>query len=60
MIDQTLSSIASINSGLTLLYWHVGTQIRIEILQDERAEYGQKIVAAMTRQLTQDYSKGFY
>jgi len=31
-----------------------------EILQDKRAEYGQKIVAAMTRQLTQDYSKGFY
>ena len=59
MIDQTRRSIAStVNSELSLLYWHVGSRIRTELLQDERAEYGQKIVATVSRQLTKDYGKG--
>jgi len=48
-----------VNAGLTLLYWHVGSRIRKEILQDERAEYGKKIVATVSRQLATDYGKGF-
>lgn len=60
MIDQTHQSLAStVNAGLTLLYWHVGARIRKEILRDERAEYGKKIVATLWRQLTADYGKGF-
>ncbi len=60
IIDQTRRSIAStVNAGLTLLYWHVGSRIRKEILKDERAEYGKKIVATLWRQLTADYGKGF-
>jgi len=60
MIDQTRQSIAfTVNAGLTMLYWHVGNRIRKEILNNERAEYGQKIVAALARQLTRDYGKGF-
>jgi DUF1016 N-terminal domain len=60
MIDQARSSIAStINSTLTVLYWHIGSRIRGEILKDERAEYGKKIVATVSRQLTRDYGKGF-
>ena len=60
MIDQTRKSIAStVNAELTLLYWHVGTRIRKELLQNERAEYGQSIVATVSRQLTTDYGKGF-
>lgn len=60
IIEQTRTSIAStVNTGLTLLYWHVGSRIRKEILQDGRAEYGQKIVATLWRQLTDDYGKGF-
>ena len=60
MIDQTRKSIAStVNSGLTQLYWHVGSRIRKEILQGERAEYGKKIVATVSRQLATDYGKGF-
>ena len=60
MIDETRKSIAStINAGLTMLYWRVGKRINKEILQDERAEYGQKIVATVSRQLTIEYGKGF-
>ncbi|NGX37012.1 MAG: hypothetical protein K1000chlam2_00161 [Chlamydiae bacterium] len=60
MIDEARSSIAStINSTLTMLYWHVGTRIQKEILKGERAEYGRSIVATVSRQLTNDYGKGF-
>lgn len=60
MIDQTRRSIAStVNVGLTVLYWQVGSRIRKELLQDERAGYGQKIVATVSRQLTAEYGKGF-
>lgn len=60
MIDQTRSSIATtVNAGLTMLYWKIGDRIRTEILKDQRAEYGKKIVATVSRQLTLEYGKGF-
>jgi len=60
MIDQTKEAIAAtVNAGLTMLYWHVGSRIRSEILKNERAEYGGQIVATVSRQLTGEYGKGF-
>lgn len=60
MIDHTREVVAStVNSSLTLLYWQIGSRIRNEILENERAEYGQRIVATVSRQLTQNYGKGF-
>lgn len=60
MIDQTRESIAStVNSKLTLLYWHVGNRVRKEILKEERAEYGRSIVVSVARQLMFHYGKGF-
>jgi len=60
MIDQARSSIATtVNSTLTLLYWHVGNRMHKEILNEERAEYGRTIVATVSRQLTTQYGKGF-
>lgn len=60
MIDQARESIAStVNTRLAMLYWHVGSRVRKEILKDERAEYGRTIVASVARQLTLQYGKGF-
>lgn len=60
LIDQTRESVAStVNISLTLLYWQVGFRIRTELLQNERAEYGQKIVVAVSRQLVLEYGNGF-
>lgn len=50
---------ATVNSALTLLYWHIGQRIRSEVLQGERATYGGKVVAALARQLEADYGRGF-
>lgn len=60
MIDETRNHVATaVNAGLTMLYWRVGTRIRTEILNDERAEYGEQIVASLSQQLTVDYGRGF-
>lgn len=60
MIEKTRQSVASaVNAGLTLLYWHVGNRIRMEILQEERAGYGKEIVVTLSRQLVIDYGNGF-
>lgn len=60
LIDQTRESIATtVNSRLTMLYWHIGSRIRSEILNNERAEYGGQIVATVSRQLAGEYGKGF-
>ncbi len=60
IIDQTRESIAStVNSKLTILYWHVGNRIRKEILKEERAEYGKSIVTSVARQLITAYGRSF-
>ncbi len=60
LIDQARSSIATtVNSTLTLLYWHVGTRIHGEFLKKERAEYGKSIVASVSQQLVLEYGNGF-
>lgn len=60
MIDRTKESIAAaVNSKIAILYWHIGNRVRKEILNGQRAEYGQEIVAAVSRQLSGEYGKGF-
>jgi len=60
MIEETRRSVAStVNAGLALLYWHIGNRVRKEILNDQRAEYGQAIVSTVSRQLMVNYGKGF-
>jgi len=60
MIEETRQGVAvTINAALSLLYWRVGKRINDEILQGERAEYGEAIVSTLSRQLEADYGRGF-
>lgn len=60
VIDQARMFIAStVNASLTKSYWQVGSRIRKEILQGERAEYGREIVVSLSRQLVIDYGNSF-
>lgn len=60
LIEQSRQQLAStVNSALTLLYWHVGQRIRTEVLQGQRAGYGEHIVSALARQLEAGYGRGF-
>jgi hypothetical protein len=49
----------AVNSALVGLYWHIGKRIREDVLEERRAEYGQQIVYALSRQLTEEYGRGF-
>jgi hypothetical protein len=49
----------ALNAGQTPLYWHIGRRIHTELLAGERAAYGAQIVATASRQLVQEYGRGF-
>lgn len=60
LVTEARSAVAvTINAGLTLLYWRVGRRIRREVLGNERAEYGEKIVHALSAQLKSEFGEGF-
>jgi len=60
LIDETRSAVAqTVNAGLTMLYWNIGKKVNDDILKNERADYGKQIVATLSRQLTEEYGKGF-
>lgn len=61
IIDHARKRVAStVNSELTLMYWHVGERINRDILKYHRAEYGKRVVSIVARQLQEEYgNKGF-
>jgi len=60
MIDRSRESVASVvNSTLAMLYWHVGSRVQAEALNNERAGYGHQIVATVSRQLAAEYGNAF-
>src|SRR6187402_322919 len=60
LIEQSRKQVASIvNSEITILYWMVGKVIREKILQDQRAEYGDRIVINLSQKLTERYGRGW-
>ena len=49
----------TVNAGLTILYWQIGSRIRQDILKEKRADYGKEIVVTLSRQLAGDYGNNF-
>ncbi len=48
-----------VNSALVLLYWRVGQRIRKDVLKEERAEYGERIVSTLSTQLVIEFGLSF-
>jgi predicted nuclease of restriction endonuclease-like (RecB) superfamily len=60
LIEKSKQNVAiAVNAEISLLYWTVGNRINNEILQNERAQYGKQIVAALSNQLETEYGKGW-
>jgi predicted nuclease of restriction endonuclease-like (RecB) superfamily len=60
MICEARGDVArQVNSTLVMLYWRVGGRVGSEILGGERAEYGERIVATLSQQLTADFGRGW-
>jgi predicted nuclease of restriction endonuclease-like (RecB) superfamily len=49
----------AVNTGLVALYWNIGRRIRQDVLKEERAGYGERIVSTLGRQLSREYGPGF-
>lgn len=49
----------AVNVELVLLYWHIGGRIHRDILGEQRATYGRKIVSTLSRELVAEYGSGY-
>ncbi len=49
----------AIDGRLALLYWEIGSRIRLDILREKRAGYGEQIVATLSRQLEREFGSGY-
>ncbi|WP_332449995.1 DUF1016 N-terminal domain-containing protein [Methanoculleus sp.] len=45
----------AINVELVLLYWHIGDRIGRDILKEERAPYGKRIISTLSKKLIAEY-----
>jgi len=60
LIEQTRRTIyAQASSATILLYWKIGRRVNDDVLKNKRADYGKKIVSALTTQLTEKYGRSF-
>jgi len=57
--DAHRQTAAAVNVALTALYWRIGNRILRELLGNERATYGEQIVATLSRQLVAAFGRGF-
>jgi len=60
LIEQAREQTArAVNSALVELYWRIGKRIREDVLHEQRADYGEQIVATLSHQLAAEYGRGF-
>jgi len=60
LISEARSSVVKqVNQTLTMTYWQIGKRISIEILDSRRAEYGKQVLRQLSRQLSDEFGKGF-
>jgi hypothetical protein len=49
----------AINIEMVLMYWNIGEAIKIDILGNEKAEYGKAVLEELGKHLTLQYGRGF-
>jgi len=60
IIEQArLKTAVFLNAETTLLYWAIGHFINHSLKENNRTEYGSKILATLSQLLTKKYGKGF-
>ena len=60
LIDSAQNYVAKYtNSTLVMLNWKIGNRINLEILNENRADYGDMVIKNLSKQLNGLYGKGF-
>ena len=49
----------NVNSGVVLMFWHLGAKVNEFVLKNQRAEYGKQIVVTLSRELQMKYGNNF-
>ncbi len=47
----------AVNSTLATMDWQIGQRIREDVLNEQRAGYGDEIVSTLSKQLTAEYGR---
>jgi predicted nuclease of restriction endonuclease-like (RecB) superfamily len=48
-----------VNAALVVLYWRIGRRIRINVLNEKRAGYGEEILPTLSAKLVPEFGQGF-
>lgn len=56
---RKFSVVTTANSHIILMFWEIGRYINQNILEDERADYGKKILSTVSTKLAIQYGKSF-
>ena len=60
LVNEARNRVAiTVNREITILNWNIGKAINNHLLNNTRAEYGERIVATLSQQLTNKFGKGF-
>lgn len=60
IIDETRIRVAqTVNTELAVLYWKIGGRVNRDILGNERAEYGSRVIDKLSVLLSAEYGRGF-
>ncbi|HET6385031.1 MAG TPA: PDDEXK nuclease domain-containing protein [Armatimonadota bacterium] len=60
LIDDTRTRLAqTVNSELALLYWKIGDRINRDVLGNDRADYGERVIDNLAATFTAEYGRGF-
>jgi predicted nuclease of restriction endonuclease-like (RecB) superfamily len=61
ILDRARTNVVrNVNSEMVLAYWHIGREIVEHVqLGEGRAEYGQRVLEALSERLVRQYGKGF-
>lgn len=60
LIEQSRKRVAHrVNKEMTILNWHIGKAISTRILGNQRGGYGEQVIEALSKQLTEKYGNGF-
>lgn len=49
----------TVNSELIILYWNVGKIIKTQILGEDKAEYGKRIIQKLSQEWIAEYGRGY-
>lgn len=60
LIERTRTTVATqANAALTIMNWHIGRMIDVEVLRESRAGYDKEIVATLSQQLAIRFGRGY-